>query len=85
MEVSGQLHAQAALPLWKEALVPTNIRECLSPTACLNVLEKKKYLLPLLEIESHFYGCPFLSLVTAPVTLTWFTYGMYLFKLWALY
>jgi len=84
MEVSGQLHVQAALLLWKEAPVPTNITGCLSPTASLNVLEKKKKL-PLLEIEPHFLGCPFTSLVTVPITLSWFTFGMYLFELWALY
>jgi len=60
--MSGQLHAQAALP--------TNITGCLSPTASLNVLEMEKYLLPLLEIEPHFLGCPFPSLVTVPITLT---------------
>lgn len=85
MEVSGQLRAQASLPLWKEAPVPANIAGCLSPTASLNVLEKKKYPLPLLEIEPHFLGCPFPSLVTVPIILTWFTFGMHLFKLWALY
>ena len=42
MEVSGQLHAQAALLLWKEAAVPTSITGCLSHTASLKVLEGKK-------------------------------------------
>jgi hypothetical protein len=42
MEVSVQLHAQTALPLWKEAPITINITGCLSPTASLNVLEKKK-------------------------------------------
>ena len=85
MEVSGQLHAQAALPLWEEDPVPTNITGCWSPTASLNVLGKEKNLVPLLEIETHFLGCPFPSLVTVPITLSWFTSGMYLFELWALY
>jgi len=85
MEVSGRLYAEALLPLWKEAPVPTSITGCLSPTACLNVLEEKQYLLTVLEIEPHFLGCPFPSLVTVQITLTWFTFGVYLFKLWALY
>jgi hypothetical protein len=68
MEVSGQLHAQAALLLWKEAPVPTNITGCLSPTASL-FWERKQNLPPLLEIEPHFLGCPFPSLVTSNYTI----------------
>jgi hypothetical protein len=40
MEVSGQLHAQAALPPWKEAKVPTG--GCEGPSADLDAVVKRK-------------------------------------------
>jgi hypothetical protein len=65
MEVSGQLHALAALPLGKEQLVSHWIGGWMGPRASLDMVAKRK--IPSLCWESnHHLDC---SLVTIPTVI----------------
>jgi hypothetical protein len=66
MEVSGRLHAPAALPPRKETLVPNGYEAGVGPRAGLDVLVKKKFSSPTgirtpyhpaRKNEKHFNRC----------------------------
>jgi hypothetical protein len=60
---SGQLNAQATLPLGEEPRYPLG-----GPHSWWESYGEQKMLLPLLGIEPLFFGCPARSLVTIPST-----------------
>jgi len=73
MEVRGQLHALAALPLGTEPCYPLKKRQS-APQSQSRCFGEKKNFLPLTGTEIQFTGCPDCS----PVTILCY-YGTFVF------